>query len=105
LEEWRQAISYHQTCSLSLNSLKPPAGALPLGEGLERDYNLHSRGPALLGAEALDTIKLLVNRNCISGAKTASILLIKHLLMTIKLLEEKRRYRRKKTASDLYELW
>jgi hypothetical protein len=52
LEEWNQAISYPQTCSLFLNSLKLPAEALPLGEGLERDYNLRSRGPTL----ALDNL-------------------------------------------------
>jgi hypothetical protein len=45
--------------------------------------------------------KLFINR---ISQKLLLILLIKHLLVKVKLLEEKRRYRRKKTASDLYEL-
>jgi hypothetical protein len=40
---------------LSLKSLKPPVRT-PRGEGLERGYELRSRGPATLSVEALDNL-------------------------------------------------
>jgi hypothetical protein len=48
-----QARSIIQNCSSPLPLSSHRCGT-PHGEGLERDYELHSRGPATLGVKALD---------------------------------------------------
>jgi hypothetical protein len=62
-QTWRKGIKQSVilnllSLSLSLSLLvysQAAGGDFPQGEGLECDYGLRSRGPALLGAEALDS--------------------------------------------------